>query len=64
MAKKRFSIEEIESKVIAYIPTPNGRIGIIIPENKPTEEEWYELHKIVAEILISSAKSENATCNE
>lgn len=49
-----FNFEEIKAQVVEYIPTPNGRIGIIIPDNEPTEEQLKEMYSIMARGLIRS----------
>jgi hypothetical protein len=62
--KKRdaFNFEEIEAQVVEYIPAPHGRIGIIIPEHEPTEEELDELYRTIATAIIESAgKKRSAT---
>jgi len=61
MAKKSFSFEEIKSKVSYYISTPNGRIGVILPNKKPTKEDLRELYEVAAEIIIRSSKAKDAT---
>lgn len=53
-----FNFEEIKAQVVEYIPTPNGRIGIIIPENEPTEEQLNEMYDALADIAIEAAMRE------
>mgnify|MGYP002624594897 CR=1 FL=1 len=57
-----FNFEEIEAQVVEYIPTPHGRIGIIIPDNEPTEEQLDQLYKTIADAIIESTdKKRSAT---
>ncbi|WP_010501330.1 hypothetical protein [Paenibacillus elgii] len=48
---------KIHEKVAKYIQGIHGRIGIIVPSNKPTYEEWVDLHNTLAEIAIKNATS-------
>lgn len=47
-----FNFEEIKEQVTEWIPTPNGRIGVIIPENEPTEEQLNEMYDALADAAI------------
>jgi|UPI0005D12B92 hypothetical protein len=51
-------MDDIESKVTRFIQGKHGLIGIIVPSRKPTEEEWTELHRTIAEIAVKQAKEE------
>lgn len=54
-----FNFEEIKAQVTEWIPTPNGRIGIIIPENEPTEEQLNELYSVMAKGLINAVMNKS-----
>ncbi|WP_256846851.1 hypothetical protein [Paenibacillus sp. Pae108] len=44
----------IEKKVALWIEGKSCRIGLIVPDRKPTEEEIIDLHRTIAEIAIRS----------
>ncbi|GBF73133.1 hypothetical protein PA598K_01418 [Paenibacillus sp. 598K] len=51
------SLENIKEKVTHYIEGKEGRrIGLIVPENLPTEEELDGLYRRLAEIALRSNK--------
>ncbi|MEY9091406.1 hypothetical protein [Paenibacillus sp. RC84] len=45
---------DIEKRVTVFIQGKHGRIGLVVPENKPTEKEWHDLHQSIAEIVTNS----------
>lgn len=47
---------DIDKKVSFYIQGKHGKIGIVIPENEPTEEEWREFIISLVELAVSAAK--------
>lgn len=48
-------MEQDEYRVI-NIAGKHGIINLIIPNKEPTQEEWEELHKVIAEVLINAEK--------
>jgi hypothetical protein len=57
---KPSAIEEVRSRVVAYIPGIHGTIGIILPQNDPDPMDLSEIHRTVAEIRIKQAKRKAA----
>jgi hypothetical protein len=53
------AMEDVEKKVTKFIQGKHGMIGIIAPEKPPTEKEWNELHRAIAEIVINSKEKGN-----
>lgn len=43
---------------IVEIDGKYGKICLIVPNKKPTKEEWVELHHTIAEAIINSYKKE------
>jgi hypothetical protein len=41
------------------IPGKYGRILLVIPERKPTSEELQSLHRVIAEVIVNTAKADN-----
>jgi hypothetical protein len=54
----------IEERVTCFIQGKHGRIGIIVPDTPPTEQEWIDLHRAIAEILVRNALNNNAATKE
>ncbi|MCY9765031.1 hypothetical protein M5X06_27200 [Paenibacillus alvei] len=48
---------DIKDQVTMYIDGKHGRIGIIVPQRKPTIEEVTQYHRTIAEIIINNTKS-------
>lgn len=45
----------IHEKVAMFVQGKYGRIGIIVPDRKPTRAEWEDLHVTLAEIAVRNA---------
>jgi hypothetical protein len=41
---------------IIEIPGKHGLIRLVVPGNKPTQEELDDLHMVVAKIIVKAAK--------
>lgn len=50
-------IHDIQERVTIYIPGRHGRIGIIVPDHKPTIEEVTQFHRKIAEVIVNNSKS-------
>lgn len=48
---------DIKDQVTMYIEGKHGRIGIIVPQRKPTIDEVTQYHRTIAEIIINNCKS-------
>ncbi|WPS88548.1 hypothetical protein SMD22_06225 [Brevibacillus halotolerans] len=49
-------IKNLDEQVTLWIDGKHGRIGVIAPKKRPTREEWVQLHREIASILVESAK--------
>jgi hypothetical protein len=45
-----------EVKRVVEIEGKHGLIRLIIPNRKPTQEEWIGLHTVIAESIVSGEK--------
>lgn len=52
------NLEEIRSKVSYYIEGKHGRIGIIPPDRKSTEEEKREFYHLMVTLAINRLQKE------
>lgn len=41
---------------IIELPGKHGEIKLIVPNRKPTDEEWQILHRVIAETIVNAAK--------
>jgi hypothetical protein len=47
--------KDIDKCVSKWVQGKYGRIGIIVPDRKPTRAEWEDLHITLAEIYVKRA---------
>jgi hypothetical protein len=45
--------KNIDKRVLLYIEGRHGRIGIIVPDRKPTEQEWKNFNETITEIIYN-----------
>jgi hypothetical protein len=53
MTKKEMDDDQYR---IIKIQGKHGEINLMVPENKPTQEQLYDLHKVVADIIVKAAR--------
>lgn len=49
-------MRNIEEQVAVWLDGKHGKIGLILPDRKPTIDEWNELHQEIAEIMVRAIK--------
>lgn len=58
------SKDNLEERVSVFIEGKHGRIGLIVPESPPSAQDWVDLHRTLAIILIRNAQTKNAPTDE
>jgi hypothetical protein len=52
-SEKDDKFKDIDKRVDLYIEGGHGRIGIIVPYEKPTAEEWRIFNETISEIIYN-----------